>query len=290
MRITNAMLQQQSVSDIANTLSAMADVQRQLSSGQRLDQLSDDPAAAAQILRVEHNLRAVAQYQRNITAARTNLTTQESALSQITDLLSRAQQIATQEASGTATGATRTDAAQEVDQLAQQVIALGNTQIGDAYVFGGTQTTTAPFQADGTYVGDDTAPQTVIGAGEVVQSGDTGRVLFTQSGVISSLQALSTALKSGDATQVQGTISGLGDAFAATQSNLAATGAHQNYLQVATQNLQSLQANLTQQRSDVADVQVAEATMQFLGLQNTLQAALLATARLAQTSLTQYLR
>jgi flagellar hook-associated protein 3 FlgL len=289
VRITNNMRQAQVLRNLQSNLTALARAQAQVASGKRFTRSSEDPVGASRVMRSEQALRGLTQYRRNTTAVRARVDAQEAVLSQLTDLLTRAKELAVTQASDTASAATRADTAVEVDALIQQVIQLGNTRVGDEHIFGGHQTSVPPFQGDGTYVGDDGVRQSEIATGYLVTANHSGRELLADSGVISGLVALRDQLRAGDGAAVGGTIAGLNDAFDSVQVLLAQTGARSRQLDTALVNVDSSETSLKVALDADQGISIEEATTRMMAVQTTLQAALMSTASLLQTSLTEYL-
>lgn len=290
MRVTNNMRQEQVLRSLRSNAAALAKAQEQISSGRRIERASDDPVAAARLMRSARGLRGVEQYRRNVTGVRAQLDAEESVLDQVGDLLTRAKELATSQASDTASAKTRTATAAEVDRLIEQVVQLGNTKVGHEYLFGGHQTATPPFQADGSYLGDDGTRQAEIGAGYLVDTTHTGRQLFSASGAIGALTSLRDELRTGTTATIAGTITGLDTAFDRTQVHLAENGARARQLDVAGQNLDASESSLTVAQNADGGISLEETTTRMLAIQNTLQAAYLSTNRLLNLSLTEYMR
>ncbi len=290
MRISNRSLQDRVLRDLQSNMVQLARAQEQVSTGKRITRMSQDPVAGTDVLRAERDLRALAQYRRNITAARTRVDTQESALDQAGDILVRARELAVTEASSSASAQTRNAVAAEIDTLIQQLVALGNTRIGEDFIFGGTATTAPPFQPDGTYVGDAGIRQAEIGDGVLMPTAHTGQQAFGDTGAIASLTQLRDRLRANDQAGVGATIASLEAAFTAVQVVVAETGARSRQLEVAGQNVEAMDLNATLLRSDAQDIPLEEAVLHMAGIQNALQAALLSASRILNTSLTDYLR
>jgi flagellar hook-associated protein 3 FlgL len=290
MRISNNMLQQRVLQNLQRNLASFAQAQDQVATGKRFERLSEDPTAGVQVMTADRGLSAIEQYRRNSAAARTRTDAEEATLNQLTDLLTRAKELALQEGSSTGSAVTRLATKAEVDGIIEQVVQLGNTQVGNEYIFAGDQVTTRPFDSSGAYSGDDGARQAEIGQGYLVTSNHSGRELLVSSGVLSSLQALSTQLGSGTPSTIGPTASGIDSAFTNVQTMLATTGARVRQIESAMQNSDALETNLTLRRSDLQDIDLEAATTKFAGIQNTLQAALLSASRVLNTSLTDYLR
>ena len=290
MRISNSLLQQRVLRDLQGNLARMAQAQQQVATGKRFERMSEDPLAGIQALGADQELRAIEQYRRNSTAARTRTDAEEAVLGQITDLLSRAKELAIQEGTASSTPQTRAAVKAEVDQIIGQAVALGNTQIGSEYVFAGHQVGTVPFDPTGAYFGDDGQRQAEIGQNYVITTNHTGRELLLTSGVLPALQQLSSELGTGSPATVGPVAGSIDTAFDNIQAMLALNGARARQIESAMQNSDALEATHTQRRSDAQDIDVAAATTRFVSTQSTLQAALLSTSRLLNTSLTDYLQ
>jgi flagellar hook-associated protein 3 FlgL len=290
MRISNSLLQSRLLRDLQGNLANLAQTQAQLSSGKRFERMSEDPLAGTQVLTADRGLRAIEQYRRNSSSARARTDAEESVLSQMTDLISRAKELALQEGSAGGSSLTRAAAKSEVDRIIEQVVALGNTQVGSEYLFAGNQTTTKPFDAAGLYYGDNGVRQAEIGQNYQLTTNHTGQELLVSSGVLSSLQGLSTALNAGVTSTIASSAFALDSAFDATQTMLATNGARVRQIESAMQNNDALETSFTLKKTDAQGIDFEAATTRFVGAQNTLQAALLSTSKILNTSLTDYLR
>jgi flagellar hook-associated protein 3 FlgL len=289
MRISNSLLQQRVLRDLQANLASVAKAQAQVSSGKRFERMSEDPLAGSQVLTADRGLRALDQYRRNSTAARSRVDAEEAVLDQLTDLLTRAKELATQEGTGTSTPVGRAATAAEVQRIIEQVVQLGNTQVGSEYIFAGHQIG-QPFDASGTYSGDDGARQSEVGQGYLMTTNHTGRELLVNSGVLGGLQSLLGQLQTGTPTTIQGTISGIDAAFTQVQTMLATTGARSRQIDSAMQNADAIETSLRLTKSDAQDVSLEETTTRLVSTQTTIQAALLSASRVLNMSLTDYLK
>jgi flagellar hook-associated protein 3 FlgL len=290
MRISSSLLQQRVLRQLQGNLAQLAEAQAQAASGKRFDRMSQDPIAGTQVMTADRGLRAIDQYRRNTIAARARTDAEEAVLGQVTDLLARAKELALQEGSAGGTAATRSAARAEVDRILEQVIALGNTQVGTEYLFAGHQVSTQPFDGAGAYLGDDGVRSAEIGRDYGMVTNHTGRELLVNSGVIASLQALSTELGIGNLPAIGQTAFALDSAFNATQVLLVTNGARVRQIDTAMQNSDATETSLILRRSELQDIDLEAATTHFVGVQNTLQAALLSASRVLNTTLTDYLR
>lgn len=293
VRITNSILQRTSLAGIQHNLREVQRAADRAVSGSRIRAASDDPGAAGTVLRTDGQIRALDQYRRNIGAARTRLTMEETVLDQVTDLLSRARELAMREGSGTASTMTRQIAGEEAERLLETAIQLGNTRFEGIYLFGGDYADEPPIADDGT-ISTDRPPvgshETEVGAGQVVRANHDGKEVFGDSGVIAALKALADALAADDPDAVRAAGDAASDALDQVQVLLGDVGARVIRLDIAESNIEALDTNLRTFRSDLTEVEFEEAMTELVGRQTALQAAFVATSRIIQTTLTDYLR
>lgn len=183
MRVSTAYFTQRGLTSILDQQARLADMQEQISSGQRISKPSDDPTGAAQILRLEQALSVTSQYQRNADNALNRLTLQESTLDSVQDSLIRIREIAIQGANPTINNSDRQSLAQEVRERLNELVSLANTKdANQEYLFSGYKVTTKPISqaADGTfqYDGDQGQRALQISSGRQIKDSDSGSDVF----------------------------------------------------------------------------------------------------------------
>ncbi len=290
MRITNNLTSDRLTADLQKQYSELAVIQQQVSTGYRVNQMSDDPLAGQTVLRTSSAQRALTQFGRSVSSVRTRLNAEESTVNQIGDILSRAKELATGQVGSNGNAQSRAAAAAEVSALYDQVVSLGNLKIGDEHLFGGTAVSAAPFQPDGTYVGTAASRQAEIADGVVVSTVHSGQELLVDSGVLSSLKALRDSLAANDTPGIQASMTQLDGAISYNQTNLAEVGARSNRLDSADSARNDLNSALTQQQSAARDTDMPTAITRLATIQASLQAALMAASKILNTNLTQYLQ
>jgi len=125
----------------------LARLQRVASSGVRLRRASDAPAEAFRLLGLRAEGEGLATYRENIGRVTDSFTVAGSALSQMADIMARARELVTQGTSGTYSAADRRPVALEIGGLLEELVSLANTRHGGRYLFGGSSTCTAPYEA-----------------------------------------------------------------------------------------------------------------------------------------------
>ena len=126
----------------------MAKINNQLATGRKVNKPSDDPSGGAVILAMRSILAEVDQYNKDVALADDWLSETENVLTNMKTTLTRAYELAEQMATDTYREDNLTVAAEEVDQLMEALIKMGNTRIGDRYLFSGQQTEEQAFTND----------------------------------------------------------------------------------------------------------------------------------------------
>ena len=144
MRIATSTIYAQQTAAIDDQQALYAELGAQLSSGKKLGAPSDDPARIAQDLQVHTAIDATTQQSTNVQSAISQLTTTDSALNALVNVLQSARQLGIQGATETLTDDQRSALGNQIDQLLQQAIAVGNSSYAGRYVFAGTATTSTP--------------------------------------------------------------------------------------------------------------------------------------------------
>lgn len=301
MRITNNMTAQAQLDGLSLNMTALLKVQEQVSSGNRLQAASDDPAAATRIVSTNSSLASLDQYLTNVQRASSRVSTEDGVLQQVNDILARVKQIGVQQATVTTTDQLRAGAAAEVNQLFQQIVSLGNTKFGDEFLFGGDQSQTEPFTATGAgatldYTANNTQGTRAIttGDGQTLQISHSGKQLLQDTGVLDAVKQLARSLDPASSTYGQDSIgtalNSVDQAITSIQSVVGDVGATAQRLDVAQQNLDAYKTNLTTFKSNLSDVDVEQAVTELTNRQMAYQAAMLATSKVMGLTLTDYLK
>jgi flagellar hook-associated protein 3 FlgL len=182
MRISTLTFQNNAVSQMQELQTAMTKTQTQLSTGSRLQSAADDPAAMVQVNQLNTELSASTQYVTNGNSASSNLKLEEQALSDATNTLQSARDLAVEANNAALTPAQRTNIATQLQQQLQDLISIGNQRDSTGnYLFAGTASGTLPFVQNGNstnYTGGSAVNQIQIAANQRISAGDTGASVF----------------------------------------------------------------------------------------------------------------
>lgn len=312
-RISDATIFANAVRSTRYNRFALSELQSQISSGKRINSLSDDPSDASQILNLRRATQRLEKFESNIQAARSRLEPAETALASLGDALIRLRELAVSADTETA----EFDKIQpEVEQLFDEVLRLANTSIGGRYLFGGFATDQAPFSRSGSfppgvadpanpdvqYQGDggiirlqiDESTQIDVNVlGRAVFQGDTdgdGSPDSSRVDIFSVVREMRNRLvdpSTGGPVEVLDALDSAIDQVLQTRGEI---GARLNRLENAEQQIQSVKLTLEGERSGIEDLDMISAITKLQSLETTFQASLAVTARVIQPSLLDFLR
>jgi flagellar hook-associated protein 3 FlgL len=145
MRISDVSVSSTLTTNLSRTFQKMAQLQKELITGARINDASDDPSGATRSLNLRGQVRNIEQYQRNIQEGQGYLNITDSTLGEVIDTLMSAKSTAIQGANDTLTDRDRKILANTVDNVLEHVLHLSSTQFRGRYIFGGTQTLLRPY-------------------------------------------------------------------------------------------------------------------------------------------------
>jgi flagellar hook-associated protein 3 FlgL len=257
----------------------------QLATGRRVNQLSGDPGAVAQLVGNHNQSAQNDQFLQNASTLQTRLQVADSTLSSVVQVLTRAISLGTEGATGTLSAADRAAIAGEVQGLQTQLTSLGNTSYQGKYLFAGTAVTTQPFTLNSatnavTYNGNAGVSSVEISTGNSIQVNLPGSQLLQNAGgdAFAALQNLNAALLSGNnigaaVTQVQSALSQVSVQRVFYGNVLNLVGNTENFLNQD-------KVNLSTQENALVGVDPAKAATDLAEAQIANQATLSATARI----------
>lgn len=185
--------------------------QEQISTGKRINKPSDDPVAAARILKLDQELSRIETYQRNAGLAENRLQREESALESSVDIIQRVRELTVQAGNGSLSANDRKSISSELKERLGQLANITNTRDASGeYIFSGFQGNTAAFAKDDSgswaYQGDEGQRVLEIDDGVTVPISDHGKGIFEN---VASTPTFSTEVAPGDtsgATISRGTV------------------------------------------------------------------------------------
>ncbi len=211
LRITDQGLANARIGWISAGRTKLAEQERAISSGVQLEQPSDDPAAAAQLMRHDIRLQRITQYQRNANNARLWVASADSALLSVSNNLNRAKTLGVQAGNDILGGVENAALAADIRAVAAEIRTSANTKVSGRAIFAGTADTPDAYDTADTYMGDAGVVELTIDTGESVVIGSSGPDVFGVSNggdpmngsVFEVLNALADAVEIGDTAAVR---------------------------------------------------------------------------------------
>lgn len=279
MRITDNYIYQAMSAQLARATERMTQTQMQVSSNSRLLKPSDDPAASVRASELRSGLTQLTQQETSVKEGRAWLRDEESVFGSIQNLLRQARTTALAGAS-TQSDESRAALALQIEQMKQSLLSMANTSHGDRYLFGGFQTTAAPFTEAGgtvTYNGDSGIKTVTVAGGITLTFNHSGDEAFGMSlpggSVFDTLDALSTAIRTDSQADIQTQLTALDAHNARFTGMRIETGLRLQQADLLNNQIGQQRTLLTGMLSETADVDLADALVQLQAQQNAFQAA-----------------
>jgi flagellar hook-associated protein 3 FlgL len=287
VRITSQMMIQSAMRGLRYNLELMAQAQVEATTGRRVSTVSDSPIDAAKIMEVNAQISDLDQYRKNGIAAGVRLSTEDSVLTAVHDLIVRAKSIGMDASTVGADDPGRQTALAQLAQIREQILSLGNMKLGTEYIFGGSMTMMPPFQTDGTYIGDGQSRLVEIDRGVTTETNHAGSPLFTD--VLESLDELYASLSSnstGDTQEAIGKLEASGIRVLTAQTEV---GVRQQVIKDVSTRITTRTAEMLDQLSGLRDADPTEASVRVLAAQAALERAYSVIGRTLSTDILKYL-
>jgi len=292
-------------------LNKMNRFQNQIASERKILRLSDDPIGSIKAMQIETKLVSNEQYERNIADASAWINQTDSILMDINNVLLQAKDLATQAATDTYSDEQKSVIAEEIKQLQNHFLSLANTSFAGRYLFGGFNTTSAPFTANGEVLSYNSisdlknAVQADIDAeaSQTIQYRLSDSVIFDVSttgieimgsgedNIFNYFQGLINCLNSpGSDDSATSYIAKFSSAQDRILKVLADVGGRQIRLDLITQRYESENLNLYETLDKTAGIDKAEVITYYEMARTAYNAALQVGAQIIQLSLADFLR
>jgi flagellar hook-associated protein 3 FlgL len=288
MRVANRFIFESVKYNLGSISEELSKANEIATTGKRINNLSDDPVSLAQSLNIRSTLSNINQMGRNISFGNSWLTASESALTSVQNIISDAKALCVQMASATTGSEQRASAAENVQNMLDEIVSLANTDVAGNYIFAGSKTDTIPFAQDGTYNGDNTPFSIKISRNSTVEIGNDGQAVFGN--VFNTLDDLKTALQSNDLGGIQNAMDNLDGHFDDISTKISDVGSKTNRLEIKDNIYQNLNFSNTERLSRIEDADIAEAIMNVKAAELTYQAALASSSKVMTLTLMDYLK
>ena len=276
---------------------AMAEAQRQVSSGRRMARASDDPLGAASAINDHAALGRLDSYASAADAAAYRLSIIDSALSDVISQLTAAQSTTV-----SARGSSRTQA--DRDAASHQILAIRdalqsdvNTKFENAYLFSGSRVDRPAYQtvasAISPYQGDANATRIQTEPGRSVTSTLDGGGIFQGSDpqhILDALTQLAADITAGNDPGIQAGVDAISRTFDRATAAQAEVGNDLRVLEDGRARTANNKVGVTARLASVEDADLVQAAAALSQSETAYRAALGSVATVGRISLMDYLK
>lgn len=298
MRVPTRSISETAIAQLQKLGARQAQLQKQVATNQRIFLPSDDPAAMGRMLSIDNEQNQLGQFKRNIDVASNLAQASYAGLDGLSDLASRAGELATLGAGVLSAEAARAYGS-EVDQLLEQAVQLGNTRFGSDYLFAANALDTEPFTVTRDGAGHVTAAAYAGGSsGAAVRLSETASIdprtgADTNVGIrdfINQLVALRDALNTNSSPAVAAAGAGLESATDPLFAAISENGAIQLRIEVAQTQQTTRADSLEKLASSEVDADLPSTVVKLSQTTTAYEAAMASASKIMNLSLLDYLR
>ncbi|WP_233279386.1 flagellin N-terminal helical domain-containing protein [Microterricola pindariensis] len=278
--------------NLQSNAAQLAKLQDQAMTRKAFSRASEDPSGAADALRIRAQQRANDQHSRNIDNGLGWVTTLDSTLTAVNDLMKRVRDLTVQGANDGSLSSTAKEAiAVELDGLKDQLLGLANTQYLGRSVFAGNSSAGAAFNPDFSFTG--TPGSTVdrrIGPDSTVRVDSDGLAVFGQgaTSAFALIEGIAADLRGG--TNIGTRLTAIDQSMNAIRTEHSAVGSRHAVIMRAEEAVMDKTVSFEAQRAGVEDIEISRIILDLKAQEITYQAALGVTARVLQPTLMDFLR
>lgn len=183
IRLSTLQIHQTGVNGMLDMQKSVSTTQQQIAANKRVLAAGDDPVATTRILALKQELALNEQYNSNLSTLSNRLNREEVALTGVSDLILKAQELVTQSGDGALNKEQRGFIALELQSTIESMAQMMNTRDANGeYIFSGFQGKGEPFVKgdDGRYrfTGDEGQRTIQIATSTSVASSDSGKGIF----------------------------------------------------------------------------------------------------------------
>ena len=289
MRITNSMMSSTVKRNLFRQAEQLARKQETMASGKRINRPSDDPLGFGKVLDYRRTLSSLDQYDRNIQNAKNRIEYLETTLEGVDELMVDAKNWAVNQSGSDSMD--REAAITSVQNIREQMLQLGNSKMGNVYVFSGFQTLTPPFDASGAYNGDNGYYSVMTADNMEMQvEADGSRIFQGAEDVFDALDQLIVGLQTDDVTLIRNQIDRFDQAKDQLEMVRAESSAKYEQLELVEQQTAKLHMTFEEMMDSTEKANVEETIIDFNNQELAYELSLNAAAKIIQPTLMNFLK
>ncbi|MEA3331001.1 MAG: flagellar hook-associated protein FlgL [Campylobacterota bacterium] len=178
MRVTTSMYYQNIQSQTSKSNERLFDVNKQISSGLKIQYAKDDVGVFTETMRLDNEIATLGQIQKSVESGCKVANQTDTLLNEFQTTMDRTRVLLIQASNGSQSDASQDAIANELRGIEEHFRTLANSSINGQYLFSGSATDVKPISCDGIYMGNDLSMNSFVGAGVEQQYNLTGAELF----------------------------------------------------------------------------------------------------------------
>jgi flagellar hook-associated protein 3 FlgL len=257
------------VASLDQTSAVEQQITNEISSGTRVNSLSDDPVAVGENVLLSSQLNLNDSFSQTESSTVGMLQVTDSTLGSVVSQLTQAISLATEGNNGTLNASDLQSISSQISGIRDEVLSLANTTYMNRYVFSGSQGGTTPYSLSSavtpntvTYNGDTVTSYITTPNGQKIQTNVPGSQIFSDptNNVLQTLNNLVADFSSGtaspsavsDTTALNSALNYVSQQRVTIDNSITQLQAAQSYTQTQGTQITAVQTNLMQ--TDVAQV------------------------------------
>lgn len=274
--------------------------QRQLSSGKRMNTVSDDPDKVGLLLQYRADTDMNDRIKTDLGRVKTEVDSAENVMATSVKLMEQARVLTTQGATGTATPEMRAAIATQLGNILQQMTSLSNTTVEGRYIFSGDTDQAAPYTLDLTqavpysaYQGTAATRQVLNTSGTTISVSKTAQDIYDGpapgQSVFAAINAVRLAFQSNNQAAIDAAVPDIDSAGTYLNVQHAFYGSAQVQVNDAIDTADRDAVRLKTQTSQLEDADMTASILELNDAVTQQRAAMESRAKMPQNSLFDYL-
>ena len=298
MRLTFSAMHRNAQEGIESASTRLMEMQRQVSTGKRIEKPSDDPSATLQTIGERNETAAIDQYTRANDSMSSRLAVVDTVLSDLITQLTSAQVASTSARGTTKTQTQRDAAATELEAIRDTILTDMTAAFNGSYLFSGINSTVAPYSRPpggpvSAYAGstnemlvdiDQQRAVKITFNGQQITQGGDAQDIFTE------LDNLIAAVRAGNDTGIDAGMDAVQRMFDRVSNAQGRVGADLRTVDEQRLRLDELKRSSAKRISTLEDTNMAEAISGMTQADAAYRAALGAASAVTKLSLMDYLK
>ena len=291
---------EQFLNALSGTQRKLNQAQLELTSGKRVNTISDDPDQISSLLQSRAELGNSVQTKGDLGRVKTEVDTAESVMATAVTLVEHARVLAAQGATGTSSAATRKNLADQLGDVMKQLVSVANTTVEGRSIFSGDSDQVAAYNIDltqpvptGTFLGTAATREIRHPNGTQFAVSKTAQEIFDSANpnenIFASINAIRVALQSNDQAAIDAALPNLDTAGVFLNQQHAFYGSVQSQVNDGITYADKDQIRLAAKISSIEDADATQAALELNRAILQQNAALQSRGKMPRTSLFDFL-